>query len=98
MGSLVVTPYKEMKKPEEPSYDVERNFNGVGQMPDFWPVEGRIYGKFSREPLYEMMVYSRGPILSDLYPSKTSIVTRMFVNFLDSKILNLQNKVRLPVL
>lgn len=69
---------------EGSSFDLEENMKNNATLPSYWPVGGRIYGKFKREPLHLLEIYGRGPIVSDLYPSQKAVVTRMYVNFRES--------------
>lgn len=85
MGNLVPNVEKDEKVTEKPSFDVEENIQARGVLPRFWPADGKIYGKFKREPHREMAIYSHGPVLSEYYSSRTSVVSRMFVNFLSGE-------------
>ena len=71
---------------EKSSFDVEENLKGTGGLPEFWPVGGKIFGKFRRETSREMTVYSyKGPVVSMYYTGKSAIISRMYVDFRESK-------------
>ena len=87
MGNLVAPLDKQEKCAEISSFDLEGNFRSNSEIPEVWPVGGRVFGKFIRDPHHEVCVYSRGPIVSNLYTSKSAVITRMWADFLESKFL-----------
>ena len=86
MGNFIPPADKAVKSVEAYSFDLEGNSKYNGELPEYWPVGGRIYCKFWRDPLYTVSVYSKGPIVSKLYTSKSAVVTQMKVDFRESKL------------
>ena len=89
MGNFIVTEDKvdknAEKSVEKSSFDVEENKKNNNGFPEFWPVDGKVYGKIRREPYREIQIYCRGPVVSDSYLSKTAIISKMYVHFQEGK-------------